>query len=230
MNTGIQDAFNLGWKLALVARGLAAPALLASYEEERMPVARSVVNLTDRLTRAATAQHAATQQLRDLVVPLLTGIPFVKDAMAERMAELSIDYRASTWVENHGLAAVRAGDRAPDAVLFDRHARAERRIFELLKTPGFLLLAFEGYDQRETGDALLRGLPGQAYRVTRPGQERAPGSLEDRDCQARKIYGAGEEGLLVLIRPDGYVGYRGQNAAALGDYLDRLKGKGRPDA
>ncbi|MGA3171417.1 MAG: FAD-dependent monooxygenase [Chthoniobacteraceae bacterium] len=225
MNTGIQDAFNLGWKLALVARGLAAPGLLASYEEERMPVARSVVNLTDRLTRAATVQHAATQQLRDLAVPLLTGIPFLKDVMAERMAELSIDYRASAWVENHGLASVRAGDRAPDAVLFDRRAREERRIFGLLKTPGFLLLAFEGYEAQESGEALLRGLPGHAYRVTRPGQEKAPGSLEDRDCHARRVYGAGEEGLLVLIRPDGYVGYRGENAAALGDYLDRLKGR-----
>ena len=224
MNTGIQDAFNLAWKLALVVRGIATPRLLESYEAERMPVARSVVNLTDRMTRAATAQHPAVQHLRDWLVPLLTGIPFVKEAMAERFAEVSIDYRGSRWVENHGLGPVHAGDRAPDAVLFDRHAREERRIFDLLKTPGFVLLVFDGYEAAHAGDGILRDLPGKVYRITRPGREIAPGTLEDRDCRAGTAYGAGEEGLLILIRPDGYIAYRGENAPALSACLDRLKG------
>ncbi len=47
MNTGIQDAYNLAWKLVLVVRGKAAPSLLDTYEEERMPVARAVLNQTD---------------------------------------------------------------------------------------------------------------------------------------------------------------------------------------
>jgi hypothetical protein len=67
-------------------------------------------------------------------------------------------------------------------------------------------------------------LPGKVYHVTRPGAEEKPGTLEDRDCQARIAYGAGEEGLMILIRPDGYVGYRGENAAALSGYIERLKG------
>jgi len=224
MNTGIQDAFNLGWKLALAARGVAEPKLLESYEAERMPVARAVVNLTDRMTRAATATNPAATHLRDWLVPVLTGIPFLKEAMAERLAEVSIDYRGSAWVENHGLGLVHAGDRAPDAVLYDRAARAERRVFELLKTPGFVLLAFEGYEGAPPVEDILRDLPGKVYRVTRPGREIEPGMLEDRDCRARTAYGAGEEGLLVLIRPDGYVGYRGENAAALSGYLERLTG------
>jgi hypothetical protein len=224
MNTGIQDAFNLGWKLALVARGLAGPDLLESYQAERMPVARSVVNLTDRMTRVATAQNAAAQHLRDWLLPLLSGIAFLKESMAQRMAEVSIDYRASAWVENHGLGPVHAGDRAPDALLYDRIARTERRIFDLLKTPGFVLLVFEGYDGPHAGDDILQGLPGAVYCIRRPGQETGPCTLEDRDCRARTIYGAGEEGLLVLIRPDGYVGYKGGTVPALTTYLDRLKG------
>jgi hypothetical protein len=228
MNTGIQDAFNLGWKIALVTRGVAAPNLLESYETERMPVARSVVNLTDRMTRLATAPYAAAQSLRDLLLPMLAGIPFLKEAMAERMAELSIDYRGSQWVENHGMGPVHAGDRAPDAVLYDRAARAERRIFDLLKTPGFVLLVFEGSEGRSAGREILRDLPGSVYRITRPGQEPEPGALEDRDCRARVAYGAAEEGLLVLIRPDGYVGFRGESAAELTGYLERLKGKMMP--
>ncbi len=225
MNTGIQDAFNLAWKLALVIRGQAAPGLLDSYEAERMPVARSVVNLTDRMTRAATAQHPALQHLRDWLVPVLTGIPFVKEAMAERLAEVSIDYRGSAWVENHGLGPVHAGDRAPDAILYDRAARTERRVFDLLKTPGFVLLAFEGYEGPRMGAGIPLDLPGRAYRVTRPGQEPEPGTLEDRDCRARTAYGACEEGLLALIRPDGYVGYKGGNLAGLNAYLARLTGR-----
>jgi 2-polyprenyl-6-methoxyphenol hydroxylase-like FAD-dependent oxidoreductase len=223
MNTGIQDAFNFGWKLALVARGISSPRLLDSYEPERMPVARSVVNLTDRMTRAATAQNPAVQHMRNLLVPLLTGIPFVREAMVERLAEVGVDYRGTPWVENHGLGPVHAGDRAPDIVLYDRAAGVERRLFDLLKTPGFVLLSFDGYEGAKAGPDILRNLPGKVYRVTRPGQEIAPGSLEDRDCRARTAYGAGEEGLLVLIRPDGYVGFRGENAAALTAYAENLK-------
>ena len=224
MNTGIQDAFNLGWKLALVTRGIVARAFLDSYETERMPVARSVVNLTDRMTRVATAQNPAAQHLRDWLVPLLTGIAFLKETMAERMAEVSIDYRGSAWVENHGLGPVHAGDRAPDAVLYDRTARAERRIFDLLKTPGFVLLVFEGSEGPRVGEGILGDLPGKVYCVTWPGQETGPCTLEDRDCRARNVYGAGEQGLLVLIRPDGYVGYKGANVPALSGYIERLKG------
>jgi 2-polyprenyl-6-methoxyphenol hydroxylase-like FAD-dependent oxidoreductase len=224
MNTGIQDAFNLAWKLALVVHGLAAPALLESYEAERMPVARSVVNLTDRLTRVMTAQNPAAQHLRDWLLPMVTGIPFLKEAMTGRLSEVAIDYRASSWVENHGLGPVHAGDRAPDAVLYDRNERQERRIFDLLKTPGFVLLLIEGYEPAHADDSILQGLPGKVYRVIRPGQAMEPGTLEDRDCRTRTIYGAGEEGLVILIRPDGYVGYRGANLPALGSYLDRLCG------
>ena len=224
MNTGIQDAFNLGWKLALVTHGVADARLLASYEAERMPVARSVVNLTDRMTRTATAQNPVAQHLRDWLVPLLTGIPFVKEAMAERLSEVSIDYRASPLSLNHGLGSLHAGDRAPDAVLYDRPARVERRIFDLLREPGFLLLGFDGVEPSKVCHASLSGLPGAAYRIVSPGQETPPGTLEDRDFKARTAYGAGEKGLIVLIRPDGYVAVRAESETTLAEGITRLKG------
>ncbi len=128
-------------------------------------------------------------------------------------------------MENHGLGPVHAGDRAPDAVLYDRAGRVERRIFDLLKTPGFVLLIFNGCEAAEAGADILRDLPGAIFRVTRPGQASEPGTLEDRDCRAHIAYGAKEECLFVLIRPDGYVGYRGQDADGLSAWLDRLKGE-----
>jgi hypothetical protein len=110
-------------------------------------------------------------------------------------------------------------------VLDDRAAREERRVFDLLKRPGFVLLVFDGYEASHASEEILSNLPGCVYRVTRPGQEMRPGTLEDRDCRARAAYGAREEGLLVLIRPDGYVGYRGERTAALSGYLERIKGR-----
>jgi len=65
MNTGIQDAFNLAWKLGLVIHDRSPASLLDSYNEEREPVAKMVLNLTDRLTRMATLQSPFGQQLRD---------------------------------------------------------------------------------------------------------------------------------------------------------------------
>ena len=89
MNTGIQDAFNLAWKLALVVRGRAPAQLLASYHVEREPVARDVLNLTDRITRMATMRNSVAQSVRDFLLPRVSGIDFVGDKIADRLAEFS---------------------------------------------------------------------------------------------------------------------------------------------
>ena len=98
MNTGIQDAVNLAWKLALVVHKKSPDSLLNSYNEEREPVAKMVLTLTDRLTRMATLQGALGQQLRNALLPILTGIHLVEDRIAETMAEIGIHYRRSSIV------------------------------------------------------------------------------------------------------------------------------------
>ena len=65
MNTGMQDAFNLGWKLALAASGRASPALLDSYHAERHPVAARVIKQSTALTKIATVRHEFARKLRD---------------------------------------------------------------------------------------------------------------------------------------------------------------------
>jgi 2-polyprenyl-6-methoxyphenol hydroxylase-like FAD-dependent oxidoreductase len=67
MNTGVQDAFNLGWKLATVIRGEAGETLLNSYHAERYPVAASVIDFTGALTKIGTLRGAA-RMARDAVV------------------------------------------------------------------------------------------------------------------------------------------------------------------
>ena len=99
MNCGIQDAFNLGWKLALVCRGEAAPTLLDSYEPERRPVARRVLRHTDLLHRAATLGRPVLQWARDLCFSNLFRLRSTRLAAANLTSGLGLRYRRSPIVE-----------------------------------------------------------------------------------------------------------------------------------
>ena len=229
MNTGIQDAFNLAWKLALVARGRAPAQLLASYHVEREPVARDVLNLTDRITRMATMRSSVAQSVRDFLLPRVSGIDFVGDKIADRLAELNIAYRTSPIVENHGGGRLKAGDRAPDAELRDENGRA-RRLFELFREPRHVLLVFLGAssnaaaNSNELGSAIGDLTDGAIdnYRIVR-GQSDLPAELLDTSGLAHAAYGLFEGGV-VLVRPDGYIGYRSDNFSLgnLQTYLARI--------
>lgn len=212
MNTGMQDAFNLAWKLALVVRGFCAPPLLASYHEERAPVAAQVLNLTDRITRMATMRNSVAQSVRDFLLPVVSGIDFVSERVADRLSELAVNYRRSALVENHGVAQLRAGDRAPDAELRDDGEQA-RRIFELLRNPRHVLLIFLGTSgttaQAEQLGNALSGFPAgiiDTYRIAR-GRTGMPAELRDLSGLAHAAYGLTSGGV-ILVRPDGYIGYR----------------------
>ncbi len=227
MNTGMQDAFNLGWKLALVVRGLAPAQLLASYHEERDPVAKEVLNLTDRITRMATVGHPVARSVRDFLLPVMSRIDFVGEKIAERLAGLAVSYRKSPIVENRGPGKLKAGDRAPDADLRDENNQA-RRLFELFREPRHVLLIFLGTaataaDAEQIGSA-LRGAPTAAvdiYRITR-GRTALPAELHDLSGLAHFAYGLTNGGI-VLVRPDGYIGYRndGFDAMALRSFISR---------
>jgi 2-polyprenyl-6-methoxyphenol hydroxylase-like FAD-dependent oxidoreductase len=107
MNTGIQDAANLAWKLALVCYGHAGDDLLDSYEAERRPVALEVVQQTHRLTRLATLQGALQRSIRNLALGVAGRVPAVREFMAQNLSELAVTYR-----EGAGRAGTRPGDRA----------------------------------------------------------------------------------------------------------------------
>ena len=96
MNTGMQDAFNLAWKLALVARGLAAPPLLLdSYSTERHAVGAEVIAQSGRLTKMGLIASPALQEIRNRVLGFVLGLSPVRDALTAQMAEISTGYRRS---------------------------------------------------------------------------------------------------------------------------------------
>ncbi|MBB4891115.1 2-polyprenyl-6-methoxyphenol hydroxylase-like FAD-dependent oxidoreductase [Streptomyces olivoverticillatus] len=133
MNTGIQDAFNLGWKLAFVLRGLAGPALLDTYEEERLPVAAWTLNLTN-------------ERLRAVVEGIKEAGVGTETVVTDDITTLGVSY---PWSSLTGPGPL-AGERAPDGKC------AEGRLFEAFAGTRFTLL---GFGPGTTG-ALARALDG----------------------------------------------------------------------
>ncbi|WP_245215765.1 FAD-dependent monooxygenase [Pararoseomonas baculiformis] len=95
MNTGMQDAINLAWKLAMVAQGAAAPALLDSYSPERGAVGETVLRNAARLTDMATLAHPAAIVARNLALHFMLGFHAVRKRMALTMSEVEIAYPES---------------------------------------------------------------------------------------------------------------------------------------
>jgi hypothetical protein len=115
MNTGIQDACNLAWKLAMVCRGVAAPEpLLESYSLERSEVGRQVLTDASRLTMLAVMRGGVRQAIRNHVASLVFGLAPVRGMMANKMTELSIGYPKSPLTRGRHLHGCPApGARAP---------------------------------------------------------------------------------------------------------------------
>ena len=95
MNTGMQDAFNLAWKLTLVVRGTCSEHLLDSYSPERSHVGDEVVKGADRLTEIGTLRNPILQVVRNLVGQVMLGIRPVQHALMDTMTEVSISYPRS---------------------------------------------------------------------------------------------------------------------------------------
>lgn len=139
MNTGIQDAANLCWKIAWVLKGHAHPEMLETYHQERWPVAQKLLKFTDRFFSIATSPNRALVKIRDLLLPVVTTYmmkkPAGRRAIFGFISQLEIHYHPNLTVIN------KAGNRLPDFEL-----KSGRRIFDILKGYQFHLLVFD--DQR----------------------------------------------------------------------------------
>jgi 2-polyprenyl-6-methoxyphenol hydroxylase-like FAD-dependent oxidoreductase len=228
MNTGIQDAWNLGWKLALVSRGVADRALLDSYDAERRPVGGFVVRFTDRAFSVATSTNPLLHLLRTELVPriLPLGLRFDR-AVAygfRTVSQLNISYRDSPAVEE-GRPALRRGPRAGDRLPDARVVREGRECWlgEALVGPGFhLLLCGPPGNWHPSQLTALRHRYPDTLAVHHLTHETTPGALHDLDGNLFARLGVDGTGH-YLIRPDGHIGYRcgGDDLAELQRYLAR---------
>jgi 2-polyprenyl-6-methoxyphenol hydroxylase-like FAD-dependent oxidoreductase len=185
MNTGLQDAANLGWKLGAVRKG-APEHLLDSYDEERGAVGKALLRITSRGLTAATLENPIAEMMRDAVLSFGTRLEIVREAMAGFVSETAINYRKSSIVvDAGGRGSLHAGDRVPNPDV------ADGRLLDPLRDGRPLVLAIDTPE--------LEDLPSRFPRAT------------------VKAYQNGEGRQLWIVRPDGYLGYRG---AADGPKLD----------
>ena len=200
MNTGIQDAYNLGWKLGSVLNG-APDALLDTYEEERLPVAANVLGLSTRLYRQITSRVDEDKVRRDAVT-----------------LQLGITYKEMSLSRNCGGEGLKvtAGDRAPDAPGLNAGGEPVR-VFDLFRGPHFTLLRLFGPDGPMTGKE-LRGVKRVDVRKAPTGDHGAAVYVDAFGHFADAYGGRGE---YMLVRPDGYAGWVGleENLPDLDRYL-----------
>lgn len=240
MNTGIQDAVNLGWKLALVCRGVSPDALLDSYDAERRPVGQFVLRFTDRAFTVVTSTHPLVRAIRAHVVPrvlpLALRIRAGRRAAFRTVSQLGIRYRHSPGVDasRRPWRGPRPGDRLPDALV----VRAGEKIWlhAALPASSFHLLLCGPADVWD----------GTAVEEVRRGYEPlltvhrlVPADGLARTDAADLIDAAGtalsrlrvRDAAALIVRPDGHIGYRADDGDLSGAvrYLARWL-PGAPDS
>jgi hypothetical protein len=227
MNTGIQDAWNLGWKMGLVARGLANDRLLDTYEAERWPIGQFLLRYTDRLfsafTRAMSDRSVATWARRVVVphvIPHVFGSRWVRRTAFAFVSELGIRYRKSPAVAEGAPSrrgGPRAGDRLPDAQIL-----VNGRTTYLQQALAGSHLAFLLCGDSRTWDPIgldqLRKQYGRVVTTYCLSTTGTDGSLHDQNGQAFTRLGV-REATQCLVRPDGYIAFR--SAGRTFEQIDR---------
>jgi hypothetical protein len=189
LNTGIQDAYNLGWKLAQVLAG-APPELLDTYEAERQPIAAGVLGLSTRKYQGIAKLDPSS---------LRRG----KDEH-----QLQLTYHAGPLARSgNATKTLRAGDRAPDARLHRNPDGAPVRLFEIFRGGHFTAIAYGPQAAQELSRLPWPGRGAALKRVVISAYGAAADvGLIDSSHSFERIYGlAGDT--LMLIRPDGYIGH-----------------------
>ncbi|MEW1599488.1 FAD-dependent monooxygenase [Streptomyces sp. NPDC093808] len=205
MNTGIQDALNLGWKLALVRRGVAPEELLETYEAERAPVGRGVRRYTDRAFTIGTSRNPAVRMARTYLAPHLAPLALrargLRGRVFRTVSELGIHYRrspASGTGPRSPRNGPKAGDRLPDL---------PRGLQSRTTRPGYHLL-LAGPPHLWPDESLVPIIRGRENLLT-------VHRLGAQSPWPHVSHG--------LVRPDGYFGYvaRGAQLEGLRAHLDR---------
>jgi 2-polyprenyl-6-methoxyphenol hydroxylase-like FAD-dependent oxidoreductase len=200
MNTGIQDMINLCWKLALVVKAQASPALLDTYEQDRLPVMREVLFKTENLTEVIGSENPIARTLFNHLGPWIGGAGAVQTNSTNRMAQVAIDYRDSPLSANHlHGGALKAGDRVPELTVRHRTGQGweTRRLLELLDPSAFVLLVAHG-EESAARDAALgeAAVAGAAIKTVEMAPAEEPSAY---------LHHLGASSSVFLVRPDGYV-------------------------
>lgn len=212
MNTGIQDGYNLAWKIAMVLKGKASAKILETYNEERLPNAENLLKTTDRFFNLAANPDTVLSYLRMYVFPYVAGVAFSIDAVKKfvfpRVSQIAINYRNSSLSVNNGSFSVKAGDRMP---YFESEGAS---VYDKLRAPRFHLLTFfDGQNKLRNSAERLRNNYSDSV------------DFHELPLYPRiaEIFGA-DKSFVVLLRPDNHIATISSDASfeRLENYLKNL--------
>jgi hypothetical protein len=185
MNTGMLDADNLAWKLALVADGRAPDGLLDTYGQERLPVAAGVLGFTDKMVGLMTMRHPVKRAVRNAVLPTVTTLPAVQRRAAGRLSQTAVGYAPGPLVRPDDIRrGPKPGQRCADVEV--RTDAGSDRLHRVLSLGRHVLLVSSSHARAALAP---RGLDGLAELV----------DVVDADLGPA----------FTLVRPDGVVAVRG---------------------
>ncbi|MDG2201756.1 MAG: FAD-dependent monooxygenase [Phycisphaerales bacterium] len=235
MNTGMQDACNLAWKLALVHKGVASDALLDSYSDERSEIGRQLLVNTGRMLRTATLRSRITSGLRNTAIRFAMKRPKLQARFRNFLSELSISYPAdsiggSDHAASHDKAAPGPGHRVPDLAMTSQHGVDS--LHDQLADPRFsLLLHIETEDGLEQVATIENAIPHawrssiQVLKIMSSAPHPTGSFLHAEEADLEHRIGL-PRGTFALVRPDGYLLLRGtaMDPAPLVEWCRRFTG------
>jgi FAD binding domain len=225
MNTGLQDAYNLAWKLALVIRGKAEEKILETYQQERLPIARKLVHTTDRVFGITVSQNPFVVFWRVHVMPRVVAlIPKEKHLLRfafRLISQIGIHYRNSSLSQDGSLGsfprkAPRPGDRLPFATFHENNKLIN--IQDKVKAPAFHLLLFS----KNNNEDEIKAIPDLADQYSDIIQLEVI-SFSQSTTDLYETFGVQNAGY-YLVRPDMYIAYRSDrfNVQHLKEFLERI--------
>jgi 2-polyprenyl-6-methoxyphenol hydroxylase-like FAD-dependent oxidoreductase len=212
MNTGLQDAYNLAWKLALVAQRKAKETLLDTYNDERITIAHNLVRTTDRAFNYVNSQSPALKTFRMRIMPsviralwpMARRLRAIRELGFKTVSEIGIHYRQSPLSQEgpHSRfpgSAPKPGDRVPYLPSAD-HSIGTR---ELTRGTKFHFILFCGHDHAEEARRMTQGL--EAVYPNLIEFEAIPPTTDT--AKLYQTFGIRKQGY-YFVRPDSYIGYR----------------------
>lgn len=204
MNTGLQDVYNLTWKLAYVVKGMASEKILNTYNEERLPVAKRLVKTTDRAFSFVISKNPLTGFIRENIAPILMGIALkigrLRKMIWKTASQTEISYKqnslAKTGADNFSRGP-KSGDRTP--FIYLRSGNKQISLYKLLTEPCFHLLVFNDKEfSLDINEHLVKIIHIE--------------NTQDNK-EIFKTFGIKTKGV-YLIRPDNYIGFKSSNVSA----------------
>jgi len=227
MNTGLQDSYNLAWKLAGVVNKQLDAKLLDSYSAERMPVARELLNTTDRVFNIIMSRNWFIGLFKKWLLPRVLKFIWSKEDWREiffkMVSQTGISYRDSTINLHMSQAAnIKAGDRLPYLKVFDEKKQTETDLHEWCAKSGFTFIALGKLTETDLftlAKWITQSYPAMLNFFYLPFSARNQAVFDD--FEVRK----GQHKALI-VRPDMHIGFinDARDMALMDNYLQNIVG------